>query len=91
MTGVQIGPEAANLTIARDITDPDLAAALKAMAELPAANPIRLFVSDGPDDVGVTAIGSITNRKHVPRQPHPSNIDAALITRLTTTWTRATR
>ena len=61
------------------------------MAQLPPANPIRVFVSDGPDDISVTAIGSITIRKYVPRQPLPAKIDPALITRLTTTWTRTTR
>jgi len=91
VTGVQIGPEAANLTIAPDITDDQLASALKAMAQLPAANPIHLFVSDGPDDPGVTAIGRVINRRYVARQPHPSTIDAALITRLTTAWTLAAR
>jgi hypothetical protein len=88
VTAVQIGPKSANLTIAPDITDADLATALEAMAELPAANPIHLFVSDGPDDPGVTAIGRIANRKYVAR---PSTIDPALITRLTTAWTHATR
>ncbi|MEI8410371.1 MULTISPECIES: hypothetical protein [unclassified Kribbella] len=91
VTRVEIGPESTNLTIAPDITDADLVTTLQAMAQLPPANPIRLFVSDGPDDVGVTAIGSITNRKYVPRQPVPSKIDPTLITRLTTTWPRATR
>ncbi len=91
VTEVQVGPKAANLTIAGDITDPDLATALKAMAELPAANPINLAVSDGPDDVGITHIGRVLNRKYVARQPLPANIDPALISRLTTAWTRATR
>lgn len=84
VTRVDIGPKTANLTIAKDVTDSELATTLKAMTELPAANPIHLFVSDGPDDVGVTGIGRVANRKYVPRQPAPSNIDPALITRLTT-------
>ncbi|MFG1818528.1 hypothetical protein ACGFIF_32515 [Kribbella sp. NPDC049174] len=88
VTEVQIGPEFANLTVAKDITDSDLTTAAKAMAELPPANPINLAVSDGPDDVGITSIGRVINRKYAPRQPTPSKIDATLITRITNTWTR---
>jgi hypothetical protein len=91
VTEVQTGPKSANLTIAADITDLDLATALKAMAELPAENPINLSVSDGPDDVGITPIGRILNRKYVARQPHPDKIDPALISRLDAAWTRAIR
>jgi hypothetical protein len=91
VSGVEVGPRAANLTIAGDVTDSELATTLKAMAELPAANPINLAVSDGPDDVGITNIGRILNRKYVAREPLPATIDPALISRLVAAWTRATR
>ncbi|TCO19255.1 hypothetical protein EV652_114236 [Kribbella steppae] len=91
VTEVDIGPYAANLTIAEDITDPELATALTAMAERPAANTLNLSVSDGPDEVGITSIGRVANRKYVARNPMPPRIDPALITRVTTAWNRAAR
>ncbi|TCC52566.1 hypothetical protein E0H75_02040 [Kribbella capetownensis] len=91
VTEVQVGPESANLTIARDITDAELATTLKAMAELPVANPIDLAVSDDPETFDITLIGHVTAGKYVAPSPAPAKVDPALITRVTTAWIRAAR
>ncbi|TCC57975.1 hypothetical protein E0H73_26855 [Kribbella pittospori] len=91
VTEVQVGPESANLTIARDIADAELATTLKAMAELPAANPIDLAVSDDPETFDITWIGQVTGGKFIAPSPAPAKVDPALITRVTTVWARASR
>ncbi|WP_328525263.1 hypothetical protein [Kribbella sp. NBC_00359] len=88
VTTVQVGQASANLTIAPDITDGDLVTAFKAMAELP----IDLYVSHDPDhSLDVAAIGRVAERKYTAPSPTPAEVDPALISRVATAWTRATR
>ncbi|WP_145807472.1 hypothetical protein [Kribbella amoyensis] len=91
VTEVQIGPRAANLSIAQDISDADLTSALKAMATLPATVTINLSASQGGDKVGVIPLGRIARRQYVPQPTKPPTIDPALITRLSRTWAAASR
>ena len=85
---MQVGQASVNLTIAHDITDGDLVTAFKAMAELP----IDLYVSHDPDhSLDVAAIGRVADRKYVAPSPTPAAVDPALISRVATAWTRATR
>lgn len=88
---VQIGPEAANLIILPDISDPDLTAALRAMAQLPATTTIRLYASYGADETRLTPLGSIVKRKYSGVDPVPPAVGPALISRLTATWAQVTR
>jgi hypothetical protein len=90
VTQVQVGPESANLTIAKDITDQDLAQALNAMAGLPATYTIDLAVSDDPETLDVKLIGRVTGRKYVAPSPAPAQVDPALISRVSAAWARAT-
>ncbi|GAB3831696.1 hypothetical protein [Kribbella italica] len=88
---VQIGPEAANLTILPDISDPELTAALRAMAQLAATHTIRLYASYGADETRLTQLGKIVNRKYSGVNPVPPAVGPALISRLTTTWALVSR
>ncbi|MFI6827142.1 hypothetical protein ACIBG5_08575 [Kribbella sp. NPDC050241] len=89
VTQVQVGPESANLTIAKDITDQDLARAFKAMAGLPATHTIDLAVSGDPETLDITLIGRVTSRKYAAPSPAPAEIDPALLSRVSTAWAPA--
>ncbi|TCC29738.1 hypothetical protein [Kribbella sindirgiensis] len=88
VTGVQVGPSAANLTIAHDITDADLTAALKAMTELPATHQINLYVSQDPDLLASAVLGQVVSRTYRPPVPTPAEVSPTLITRVTKTCAR---
>lgn len=86
VAAIAVGLEFSNLTIARQISDRELDAALKAMAGLPASQPIHLFVSNGPDKLGVNRLGRVEKRKFL-SQPS-SGDDSALAARVGAAWGR---
>ncbi|TCC31686.1 hypothetical protein [Kribbella speibonae] len=88
VTGIRVGPASANLTIAHDITDADLTAALKAMTELPATHQINLYVSPDPDMLASAVLGQVVSRTYVPPSPTPAEVPPSLITRVTKTCAR---
>ncbi|WP_327639316.1 hypothetical protein OHB24_13360 [Kribbella sp. NBC_00482] len=85
VTAVQVGPDAANLTIAHNITDPDLTAAFKALTELPPTHRINLYASPDPDTLASTPLGQVLGRTYASPTPTPPNVDPALITRVAKT------
>ncbi len=88
VTRVQVGHDVANLIVAPDISDAQLATTLSAFAALPASYRIDLYAAH---DVlrDLVTVGQITKRRFVAATAGPRRADPHLIARIRAGWQKA--
>ncbi|MGA8113334.1 MAG: hypothetical protein WCA46_06705 [Actinocatenispora sp.] len=90
VTQVHVGANAAYLTVVSDISDPQLATALTAMATLPASFAMDINTNDDPSEP-LAPIGTVTDRKFTAAAPGANRADPDLISRAKAAWSKAAR
>ncbi|MGA8113332.1 MAG: hypothetical protein WCA46_06695 [Actinocatenispora sp.] len=83
----QVGADAALLTMTTDISDAELAAALDAMASLPASFTISLWAGRTAQS---RTVGTVTDRRFTAAPPGPYRASRAFVNRVGNAWERTT-